>query len=127
MVAGELRREDLAALNAYLIRGRNYRQVYEETGVTRARLNRLLEREDVKEILNKKRQEFQDQLDTMQDMVLDNLRDLLKHSNAKVRLEAIDRWARMNGRNKDNLNLTKEISAEDVAKSLLNEGDDERA
>lgn len=124
-MVGELRREDLAALNAYLVRGLNFRQVYEETGVTRGRLAGLLEREDVKEVLKAQQKEFVDRLEALTDVVGDELTALLRHSKPEIRLGAIDRWARLTGRFRDNLAVGRGIaSAEDIAKQLLRgEGD----
>ena len=122
-VVYDLTREDTLALEAYLVRGLNFRQVYEETGVTRGRLRGLLEREDVKEIIGQLQSEFQQELDAMQEIVLNQLRDLLMHEKAEIRLAAIDKWARMNGKFRDNINIGRE-SAEDVAKKLMEAGAD---
>jgi len=122
-VVYDLTREDTLALEAYLVRGLNFRQVYEETGVTRGRLRGLLEREDVKEIIGQLQSEFQQELNAMQEIVLNQLRDLLMHEKAEVRLAAIDKWARMNGKFRDNINIGRE-SAEDVAKKLMEAGVD---
>lgn len=119
MIVGVLDREDLTALNLYLIRGYNFRQVEEETGVSRQRLRAMLDRDDVKDIMKEAKAAFQIELDSMHELVTNDLKELLSHPKPEVRLAAIDRWARMNGRYKDNLNIGKEVSAEDVAKELM--------
>lgn len=115
----DLRREDLMALNAYIVRGLNFRQVYEETGVTRGRLQKLLERDDVKQIMKQQQQEFVERLERVVDIVADELVKLLQHPKAEVRLGAIDRWARITGRFRDNVNVNGTLTAEDIAKSLM--------
>ena len=121
-MSDEMRYEDLLALNAYLVQGKSFRQIKEECGVGRGRLHALMEREDVKEILQRMRERFYVELDAMQDLVVGGIRDALMSQSMQVRLAGIDRWGRLSGKFKDNVNLAGGASAEDIAKALLEKG-----
>jgi hypothetical protein len=123
MFIGEMTREDLLALNLYLVNGYNFRQVEEESGVSRGRLKGLLARPDVQEILAEEKANFVRDLEAVQGVVVNAIKDMLMSDKDSTRLAAIDRWGRLTGKFKDNLEVNDSRSAEDVAKALLVLGD----
>lgn len=125
----ELSREDLVALSCYLVKGRNLKQVHEETGVTRGRMKGLLRRDDVREIMGELKEEFYEELDTLQVTVVETLRDLMgEDRRPEVRLGAVDRWARLNGKFKDGPGSgSGGLTAEDVARALIEGGESKEA
>jgi len=109
--------EDINALNAFLIRGLNYRQVYEETGITRARLRALLERADVKKIIDDMKGDLKQELDNLSGEAIQVIRDGFRNPDINVRLIAFEKYAKATGLYTQNINLTG-VSAEDIARKL---------